>query len=303
MTASPPPSAFKEGVILFLKPWSTIDQSRLPFYDIQPQQLFHPVVIITETNANQDVVVCLVSSFERDSQRLKGSRRLIFSIHQLSSQELHSPFHHRNNFVIYPKRPPAPNLPQLRLVDDVRLRRQGYICARRSYLVHHTMLMLYDSTKAPDHYRLTPGSCAIVARHLGLPVLTVTQQRHLNMLAEMCRLKTEVERLRQVETEIAKLRQTEVAVTELRTRSQGFQKQNLTPKTSRVTVFRTVLSLAAVAFLAKALYHRQSVDSKTLDSYGELLFDTSGAFFEALKGGSKAIFNYCSGNMRAMLRP
>lgn len=302
MASSLPPSAFKEGVILFLKSWSTIDQSRLPFYDLQPQQLFHPVVIIKDPNANQDVVVCLVSSFKR-LPTLGHSTEADVLEFQLSSQELNSPFHHRNNFVIYPKRPPAPNLPQLRLVDDVRLRRQGYVCARRSYLVHHTMLMLYDSTKAPDHYRLTPGSCAIVARHLGLPVLTVTQQRHLNMLAEMCRLKTEVERLRQVETEIAKLRQTEVAVTELRTRSQGFQKQNLTPKTSRVTVFRTVLSLAAVAFLAKALYHRQSVDSKTLDSYGELLFDTSGAFFEALKGGSKAIFNYCSGNMRAMLRP
>lgn len=69
---------------------------------------------------------------------------------------------------IYPKPAPCPAYPQLRLAGNVSLRKPGYICIQRRYVVHRSWLEKYDRNKPLDLYRLTDESYAVVAELFGV---------------------------------------------------------------------------------------------------------------------------------------
>lgn len=58
----------------------------------------------------------------------------------------------------------------MRLDDDVRLQKDGYVCAQAPYLVHISKLELYRSDGTSRAYRLTGESFAVVRKRLGTPL-------------------------------------------------------------------------------------------------------------------------------------
>lgn len=71
---------------------------------------------------------------------------------------------------LHPKNPPSPEQPQLRLLDGVKLRKEGYLCVRNLYRVDRAVLEPLD-IMPPGYYRLDSRSLGIVKKtlHTGLP--------------------------------------------------------------------------------------------------------------------------------------
>lgn len=76
---------------------------------------------------------------------------------------------------------PAPSPPplehsHLRTMGDVLLRKAGYVQISTSYVVHRSMLHLYDSKKPASHWRLDGASYEVVANELGMVCRTVPEE-------------------------------------------------------------------------------------------------------------------------------
>lgn len=62
--------------------------------------------------------------------------------------------------------------PQLRLVNNIQLRKPGYLCIKKRYTVPLSMLEAYDAKFPATRYNLTAESFAIVANTFGMKIPT-----------------------------------------------------------------------------------------------------------------------------------
>lgn len=80
-------------------------------------------------------------------------------------------YDHEFFLAIHPREPPCPFLyPQLRLVNDIWLRKPGYLSIKKRYTVSLSMLEPYDRKRSESHYQLTPESFAIVASTFAMKI-------------------------------------------------------------------------------------------------------------------------------------
>lgn len=88
-------------------------------------------------------------------------------------------YHHQSSYLaIHPTDPPCLLLhPPLHLVNDIKLRKPGYLSIKQRYIVRLEMLELYDRRYPASHYRLTPESFAIVASIFSIPVDTTATKK------------------------------------------------------------------------------------------------------------------------------
>ncbi|KAL2041265.1 hypothetical protein N7G274_006210 [Stereocaulon virgatum] len=152
--------AVGQGVILFLKEVQEIDSRLLSSYNIEVGALHHPVVVLHSAETADDAVVCLLTT-------LNGA----------NVEDRFHPSLYGWYLAIYPKPAPSQDYRQLRLVGDVRLRKQGYVSTRQSHRVHKSMLKPYDRSKPSHYYRLTASSLEYVAIQLQIVAL---QKSHTN---------------------------------------------------------------------------------------------------------------------------
>ncbi|MCJ1459689.1 hypothetical protein MMC28_010068 [Mycoblastus sanguinarius] len=156
LQSSLPIGSIQKGCILFLKRHGDVDKQLLVNYDIEPEAMFHPVIVLKVRKGSNEVVVCLLTTFN-----------------QRDVQDCHKPDYHHLYLAIYPKRPPRGGHPQLQLARNVLLRKPSYVNLRRCYLVHRDMLMLYNRHESASYFQLTPQSYAVVVKKLNFKFVEV----------------------------------------------------------------------------------------------------------------------------------
>ena len=142
--------------------------------------LGHPVMVLHTLEGTTDVAVCLVSpAFLWPT--LSCSQLIIkckLQLTTLRGRDLKArkytyghQYDHEFYLAIHPTEPPCPFLyPQLRLVNDIWLRKPGYLSIKKRYTVPLSMLEPYDQNRPESHYRLTPESFAIVASTFAMKI-------------------------------------------------------------------------------------------------------------------------------------
>ena len=153
--------------------------------------LGHPVMVLHTLEGTDDVAVCLVSpallcSTLSCSQLITKCKLQLTTLHGRDLKARKNTYGHQYDHEFYlairPTEPPRPFLyPQLRLVNDIWLRKPGYLSIKKRYTVPLSMLEPYDRNRSESHYRLTPGSFAIVASTFAMKIA---------MPAEMPAIKT-----------------------------------------------------------------------------------------------------------------